>query len=682
MSRSWPARTWTRSLGEPGGPSRLGELYRRLVRDSPLHWLGPACGVMHMATGAVLNACWDLAARRAGQPLWLLLAGLSPEEIIGLVDFRYLSDALTPDEALGLLERGVPGRAERIAALRRDGYPAYSTAPGWLGYSDQRLAALCAEAVEEGFTQVKLKVGAALEDDKRRCAIAREVLGDDIGMAIDANQVWDVPTAIGWIRELAPFRPAWVEEPTAPEDVLGAAAIRRGVAPVKVATGEHVANPVMFKQLLQADAIDIMQIDACRVAGVNENIANLLLAAKFGVPVCPHAGGVGLCEIVQHLSMFDYVALSGTTQGRRIEWIDHLHEHFAAPAVVSRGRYRAPEIPGRVHRDAARGPGRVLLPVWPGLAVFITGRPVIAPGLAGLRRRAHRRAVRAGQRRGGHRHAPGGLGCGDPRLRHRAALRGGAVRAADRRFPGRASARRVRRVHQGRAAAGAHDRSRLRGRSRTVLQHPRAEPGPRLQRGRRAAVAGRQPAAAAAGPGGHRAHPRPGRPYGRGAGRRLSRPGPAARGRHGRGDRGRGQLRVAGRMVRRALRPGLRAGGRAVHAAGRLRGGSLFPLCRSRGVAVLAGGVFNSGILADPADGAYYDYALAAPGLLARARRIAEVCAGYDVPIAAAALRYVLRHPAVTAAVVGVRTPDQIRADAAYPGWPIPDALWADLASL
>jgi L-fuconate dehydratase len=299
-----------------------------------------------MATGAVLNACWDLAARRAGQPLWLLLAGLTPEEITGLVDFRYLADALTPDEALGLLERGYPARAERIAALRRDGYPAYSTGPGWLGYSDERLAALCAEAVDQGFTQVKLKVGAVLDDDKRRYAIARAVLGDDFGIAIDANQVWDVPTAIAWIRELAPFRPAWVEEPTAPEDILGTAAIRSGVRPVKVATGEHVANQVMFKQLLQSDAIDIMQIDACRVAGVNENIANLLLAAKFGIPVCPHAGGVGLCEIVQHLSMFDYVALSGTSEGRRIEWIDHLHEHFAAPAVVSRGRYRAPETPG------------------------------------------------------------------------------------------------------------------------------------------------------------------------------------------------------------------------------------------------------------------------------------------------------------------------------------------------
>jgi L-fuconate dehydratase len=333
-------------LGEVGGPCRLGELYRRLVRDGPLHWLGPACGVVHMATGAVLNACWDLAARRAGQPLWLLLAGLTPEETTDLVDFRYLSDALTPDEARHLLERGYPARAERMAALRRDGYPAYSTAPGWLGYSDERLAALCAEAVSQGFTQVKLKVGAVLDDDKRRYSIAREVLGDDFGIAIDANQIWDVPTAIAWIRELAPFRPAWVEEPTAPEDILGTAAIRSSVRPVKVATGEHVANQVMFKQLLQSEAIDIMQIDACRVAGVNENIANLLLAAKFGIPVCPHAGGVGLCEIVQHLSMFDYVGLSGTADGRRIEWIDHLHEHFATPAVVSDGRYRVPEAPG------------------------------------------------------------------------------------------------------------------------------------------------------------------------------------------------------------------------------------------------------------------------------------------------------------------------------------------------
>jgi L-fuconate dehydratase len=324
----------------------IGVLYRRLTGDSALRWLGPETGVMHMAIGAVVNACWDMAARRAGQPLWLLLAELAPEEIVRLVDFRYLTDALTPDEAVGLLERGRDGREQRIATLRRDGYPAYSTTPGWLGYSDDKLAALCAEAAAEGFTQVKIKVGARLADDKRRCAIARAVVGDQVGVAIDANQVWDVPTAIAWVRELIPTRPAWIEEPTSPGDILGMAAIRQGVRPVKVASGEHAANRVVFKQFLQARAIDIMQIDACRVAGVNENLANLLLAAKFGVPVCPHAGGVGLCEIVQHLSMFDYVALTGTTEGRMIEWIDHLHEHFVAPAVVSGGRYRAPEAPG------------------------------------------------------------------------------------------------------------------------------------------------------------------------------------------------------------------------------------------------------------------------------------------------------------------------------------------------
>ena len=324
----------------------LGGLYRTLVSDSPLRWLGPECGVVHMAIGAVVNACWDLAARRARKPLWLLLADLSPEEIVGLVDFRYLSDALTPDEALELLERGKAGRAERARTLQRDGYPAYSTTPGWLGYSDDQLAELCAQAVDDGFTQVKLKVGAQLADDKRRLALARATVGEKVGIAIDANQVWDVPTAISWVRELAELRPAWVEEPTSPWDVLGTARIRTGVRPVPVATGEHTANRVVFKQLLQAGAIDVMQIDACRVAGVNENLANLLLAAKFGVPVCPHAGGVGLCELVQHLAMFDYVALTGTRDGRMIEWIDHLHDHFVHPAVVTAGHYQAPTAPG------------------------------------------------------------------------------------------------------------------------------------------------------------------------------------------------------------------------------------------------------------------------------------------------------------------------------------------------
>lgn len=324
----------------------LGGLSRRLIADSPLRWLGPERGVVHMAIGAVVNACWDLAARRAGLPLWRLLASLTPGQIVDLVDFRYLADALTPDEAIDLLERGAEGKAERIKLLERDGYPAYTTTPGWLGYSDEQLATLCRAAVAAGFRQVKLKVGARLEDDVRRIQIAREAVGDGVAVALDANQVWDVPTAISWMRELARFEPDWIEEPTSPDDILGTAAIRREISPVRVATGEHVANRIVFKQLLQAGGIDVMQIDACRVAGVNENLANLLLAGKFGVPVCPHAGGVGLCELVQHLAMFDYVALSGTTERRFIEWIDHLHEHFVNPAVVRDGRYIAPTAAG------------------------------------------------------------------------------------------------------------------------------------------------------------------------------------------------------------------------------------------------------------------------------------------------------------------------------------------------
>jgi len=324
----------------------MGAASQRLIGDSQLRWLGPEKGVMHMAIGAVVDALWDLRAKRAGQPLWLHLASLSPEEIVALVDFRYLSDALTPDEALQILRAAEPGRAQRIAQLRESGYPAYTTSPGWLGYSDEKLARLCREAVTEGFGQIKLKVGADLDDDLRRMRIARECVGEGFPIAIDANQRWDVPDAVAWVNALAPFDPAWIEEPTSPDDVLGHAAIARGVAPVRVATGEHAQNRVIFKQLLQAEAIDVMQIDATRVGGVNENIAHLLLAARFGVPVCPHAGGVGLCERVQHLSMFDFVAVSGTMDGRMIEYVDHLHEHFVTPTVIERGRYRVPEAPG------------------------------------------------------------------------------------------------------------------------------------------------------------------------------------------------------------------------------------------------------------------------------------------------------------------------------------------------
>jgi L-fuconate dehydratase len=324
----------------------LGGFWRLLVHDSQLRWLGPEKGIMHMAVGAVVNALWDLKAKRAGKPLWQLLATMSAEEIVDLVDFRYLTDALTRGEALEILQTASPGRSRREQELLVEGYPAYTTTPGWLGYDDEKLARLCREAVDDGFGQIKLKVGADRGDDVRRLGIARDVCGPDIAIAVDANQRWDVAEAISWVAELAPFDLAWIEEPTSPDDVLGHAAIARAVAPIPVATGEHLANRVLAKQFLQADALQVLQIDATRVAGVNENIAMLLLAAKFGVRVCPHAGGVGLCELVQHLSMFDYLAVSGTMDGRTIEYVDHLHEHFFAPVDVRGGRYHAPLVPG------------------------------------------------------------------------------------------------------------------------------------------------------------------------------------------------------------------------------------------------------------------------------------------------------------------------------------------------
>ncbi|GAA1514626.1 L-fuconate dehydratase [Agromyces terreus] len=324
----------------------MGAAWRLLAHDSQLRWLGPEKGVMHMAIGAALDALWDLKAKRAGLPLWRLLSRMSPEQIVDLVDFRYLSDALTRDEALEILRAAEPGRIEREAELLAVGYPAYTTTPGWLGYSDEKLERLCREAVADGFPQIKLKVGADVDDDRRRLAIARAAVGPGFPIAIDANQRWDVADAIAWVNALAEYDVAWIEEPTSPDDILGHAAIARGVAPIRVATGEHVQNRVVFKQLLQAGGMHVMQIDATRVGGVNENIANLLLAAKFGIPVCPHAGGVGLCEAVQHLSMFDFVAVSGSMEGRMIEFVDHLHEHFTTPAVVEHGRYLVPEAPG------------------------------------------------------------------------------------------------------------------------------------------------------------------------------------------------------------------------------------------------------------------------------------------------------------------------------------------------
>ncbi len=324
----------------------LGAFGRELTGDPQLRWLGPEKGVVHMACGALLNALWDLRAKRASRPLWKLLSDMGPEEIVELVDFRYLSDVLTRDDALAILRSAADGRERRETDLLTHGYPAYTTSPGWLGYDDEKLARLSAEAAADGYELIKLKVGACLDDDLRRLGIAQAATGPGVAVAIDANQRWDVPEAITWVNRLAGLDPYWIEEPTSPDDVLGHAAVRAGVRPVPVATGEHVHNRVMFKQLLQAGAVDVVQIDASRVGGVNENVAILLLAARFGVPVCPHAGGVGLCEVVRHLAMFDYLAVSARQDGRYIEYVDHLHEHFLDPAVVRGGRYLAPTQPG------------------------------------------------------------------------------------------------------------------------------------------------------------------------------------------------------------------------------------------------------------------------------------------------------------------------------------------------
>ena len=323
-----------------------GRFWRHLTGDSQLRWIGPDKGAIHLAAGAVVNAVWDLWAKEAGKPVWRLVADMSPEEIVGIVDFRYLTDAITPQEALEILKRAEPGKAGRIAALEREGYACYTTSAGWLGYSDEKLRRLCREAVDQGFNHVKLKVGADRADDIRRLKIAREVIGPDRVLMIDANQVWEVGQAIDWLKDLAFADPYFIEEPTSPDDVAGHASIRRAVAPMKVATGEMCQNRILFKQFIAGGAIDVVQIDACRVGGLNEVLAILLMAAKYRLPVWPHAGGVGLCEYVQHLSMIDYVAVSGTKEGRVIEYVDHLHEHFLEPCVIENAAYMPPRAPG------------------------------------------------------------------------------------------------------------------------------------------------------------------------------------------------------------------------------------------------------------------------------------------------------------------------------------------------
>ncbi len=326
--------------------SRIGEIGRQLSSDSQLRWLGSDKGVFHMAAGAVINALWDLFAKERKVPLWKLLSNLSPEQLVAAIDFRYINDALTPSEALTILRAGMENRANNEEHLLLQGVPAYTTSPGWLGYSDEKMLDLTRQAIDDGFTLIKYKCGKSVDDDRRRLAKVREFVGPNFKIAIDANQVWDVDVAIDWVTQLQEFGLEWVEEPTHPDDVVGHARIAKEIAPTKVATGEMAANRMIFKQLLQLDAISYMQIDATRVAGVNENIANILLAAKFRIPVVPHAGGVGLCEMVQHLAMFDAVAVTGQHNNRRVEYVDHLHEHFVEPARVVAGAYLAPVLPG------------------------------------------------------------------------------------------------------------------------------------------------------------------------------------------------------------------------------------------------------------------------------------------------------------------------------------------------
>jgi len=325
----------------------MGRFWRHMTSDSQLRWIGPDKGAMHLATGALVNAVWDLWAKSEGKPVWQLVADMSPEELVRCIDFRYITDCITPAEALALLLEKAQGKAQRVADLQAHGYPCYTTSAGWLGYDDAKLRRLAQAAVDAGFSHVKLKVGRDLADDVRRLRIAREVLGPDRQLMIDANQVWDVDQAIEWLGQLAFAKPWFIEEPTSPDDIEGHRRIREAVkGSMQVATGEMCQNRIVFKQLIMRGAIDVVQIDACRLGGVNEVLAVMLVAAKHGLKVCPHAGGVGLCEYVQHLSMIDYLCIAGTKEGRVIEYVDHLHEHFVDPCVIRGAAYMPPRRPG------------------------------------------------------------------------------------------------------------------------------------------------------------------------------------------------------------------------------------------------------------------------------------------------------------------------------------------------
>ncbi len=324
----------------------MAAFWRFVTGDSQLRWLGPDKGIMHLATGALVNAVWDLWARAEAKPVWQLVADMEPAELLRCIDFRYLSNAITPEEGLNILERAAKNKSGRRERLHAEGYPAYITSVGWLGYDDNTLSRLANEAYAQGWRHFKLKVGRDLADDIRRASLLRKTIGPDARLMFDANQIWEVDEAIAWMKELARFDPWFIEEPTSPDDILGHRQIREAIAPIQVATGEMCQNRIIFKQFMQADALDIVQIDAVRVGGLSENLAIMLMAAKFGKPVCPHAGGVGLCEYVQHLSMIDYLVISGTNEGRVAEYVDHLHEHFVTPCVIENGRYMPPMAPG------------------------------------------------------------------------------------------------------------------------------------------------------------------------------------------------------------------------------------------------------------------------------------------------------------------------------------------------
>lgn len=324
----------------------MGGFWRCITGDSQLRWVGPEKGVIHLATAALVNAVWDLYAKVEQKPLWRLVADMTPEQFVACIDFRYITDALTPEEAQALLRENEASKAERIAYLEAHGYPAYTTSAGWLGYADDKVRRLARAVRQEGWTHLKMKVGRSLDDDLRRAAIIREEIGDDMHLMMDANQIWEVDEAIANMAELARFKPWWIEEPTSPDDILGHRAIAEAVHPIKVATGEHCHNRIMFKQFITSGALDICQIDSCRLGGVNEVLAVYLMAAKYGVPVCPHAGGVGLCEYVQHLAMIDYVCISASLEDRVVEYVDHLHEHFVDPVTIRNGAYLPPTRPG------------------------------------------------------------------------------------------------------------------------------------------------------------------------------------------------------------------------------------------------------------------------------------------------------------------------------------------------